>query len=72
MPAVEEVVVEAVEEAKVERIVTNVEKSGIWLVHALILLVMLEDTAHSVVAMVRRRLGRYFLSLQTRFWLIIC
>jgi hypothetical protein len=71
-------VVEAVEgeEAKVEvENVTNVVNPGIWLVHALILLVMEEGgtTLHLVVAMVRRRLGKYFLLYRpVFFWLIIC
>ena len=68
MPAVEE----AVEEAEVEvENATNVEKSGISLVHALILLVMVEGTVHLVVAMVRRRPGRCYLCRPV-FWLIIC
>jgi len=55
MPAVEESVEEAVEEAEEEvENATNVEKSGISPVHAQILLVMVEGTVHSVVAMVRR------------------
>ena len=64
MPAVEEAEVE-VENA------TNVEKSGISLVHALILLVMVEGTVHLVVAMVRTRPGRCYLRRPV-FWLIIC
>jgi hypothetical protein len=51
-----------VEEAEMEvENVTNVEKSGISLVHAPILLVMVEGTVHSVAAMVRGRLGKCFL-----------
>jgi len=53
IPAVEEAVEEA--EMEVEN-VSNVEKSGISLVHAPILLVMVEGTVHSVAAMVRGRL----------------
>lgn len=65
-------VMPAVEEAEVEvENATNVEKSGISLVHALIFLVMVEGTVHLVVAMVRRRPGRCYLCRPV-FWLIIC
>lgn len=50
------------EEAKVEvQSVTNVVKSGIWLVHARLNLLVAEVTAHLIVAIVRRRLGKHFL-----------
>lgn len=60
----------AVEGAEVEVAASaiSVEKSGISLVHALRQPV--EDTAHLAVAMVRKRLGKYFLLFPDRSWLI--
>ena len=58
MPAVKE---EEEEEAEVEHVI-NVDKLGISLVHANLVLEVEEDTAHLVVevAEVRRKLGEHF------------
>ena len=58
MPAVKE---EEEEEAEVEHVI-NVDKLGISLVHANLVLEVEEDTVHLAVAVaeVRRKLGEYF------------
>jgi hypothetical protein len=60
MPIVEEVpTVEEEAEVEVENVI-NVVKSGISLVHANLVVEVEEGTVHLVVAVVRRRLGKYF------------